>query len=540
MKYQQKEQYESFLEALQGIDLNEIPEDTLIDIKRTVDDYTAFKANNKLLYYTPLPYQLKWIEASKHYKQRYLSASNRSGKTYNACMELAAHISGFYPRWWNGMKLEKTGTYWAMGVSHESTCKVLQKELLGVEDIRHKHLIGTGSIPRDNIIMESIIPDGQRCLSVQIAHESGEINTLHFYASTQNQMAWMGQNVLYALLDEQFNNEDEVYAQCLTRTANVEGYISVVATPEQGESPLWTRFHDDESGYLYFQNATWDDLPEHVLSSEQKQQLLAGFPKWQHKMRSMGLPVNGSGSVFPFSEDELLQTCTWDMVKPTWNLMAGVDFGYSGIRDDSTIVFCAHDKETDKIFIIDAWFSSNSRSENQLSHMPDYMASIIKSCPYPNIPVICPNDGNGIITGTTKTRAQVLKENGVNVYYENYHIPYQLTGEMKKSTSIIGGIDHMVKWMSEGLFKISPPTISSGMNALWKEIRGYVWNDKKDGNKVAPVDKNNHGIDAMRYAATTVKWFGQMASTCINNSFSDVSSVNDNLNKRWQEAYGNN
>ncbi|WP_325079328.1 terminase large subunit domain-containing protein [Klebsiella aerogenes] len=519
--YQQREQYESFLEALQGINLNDMPENTLIDIKRTVDDYTAFKAHNKLLYYKPLPYQLKWIEASNHYKQRYLSASNRSGKTYNACMELAAHITGLYPRWWNGMRLEKTGTYWAMGVSHESTCKVLQKELLGVEDIRHKHLIGTGSIPRERIIIESIVPDGQRCLSVQVEHITGEINTLHFYASTQNQMAWMGQNVLYALLDEQFNNEDEVYAQCLTRTANVEGYISVVATPEQGESPLWTRFHDDESGYLYFQNATWDDLPEHVLSSEQKLQLLAGFPKWQHKMRSMGIPVNGSGAVFPFDESELIATCTWDMVKPTWNIMAGVDFGYSGVRDDSTIVFCAHDKETDIVYTIDAWTSSDDREKDHLSHMPEYMAKIIKACPYPNIPVITPHDGNGIITGTTKTRAQVLRESGCNVLYDNYYIPYQLSGDVKKSNSLIGGLDHMVKWMANGLFKISPASVSSGMNMLWKEFRNYVWDSKKEGNKIRPVDKNNHCLDALRYASTTVKYLGSMACECGDGNYVD-------------------
>ncbi len=536
--YKQRDSYEAFCNTLHGIDINKLENDTLISIKRTVDAYTAFKDTNKLLYYKPLPYQLKWIEASNHFKQRYLSASNRSGKTYNACMELGAHISGLYPRWFNGVRLEKTGTYWAMGVSHESTCKVLQKELLGVEDIRHKHLIGTGSIPRDSIVMDSIIPDGQRCLSVQIKHSSGGINTLHFYASTQNQMAWMGQNVLYALLDEQFMNEDEVYAQCLTRTANVEGYISVVATPEQGESPLWTRFHDDESGYLYFQNATWDDLPEYILSTEQKQQLLAGFPKWQHKMRSMGIPVNGSGSVFPFDPDTMTETCLWSDIKPTWKLIAGVDFGYSGVRDHSTVVFMAYDLETDKAYVIDAWYSGFEHLDNPLSHMPDNMAKIIRSCPYPNIPVICPNDANGIISGTTKTRAQVLRENGVNVYYENYHIPYQLTSDNKKTTSKMGGLNIMIDMFSKGLLKLNPSTVSEGMVELWRELRQYVWKENKTTNKIEPIDKNDHLTDAFRYASTTIKYYGQMANSCVSNAFNVIDDYNREQKIKWAEAYG--
>ncbi|MEA8782144.1 hypothetical protein PZS63_00685 [Klebsiella aerogenes] len=205
-----------------------------------------------------------------------------------------------------------------------------------------------------------------------------------------------------------------------------------------------------------------------------------------------------------------------------WNIIAGVDFGYSGLRDSSTVVFAAHNHEENKTYIIDAWFSALEHSSNPLSHMPDRMAEVIKACPYPNIPVICPNDANGLIQGTTKTRAQVLRDHGCNVYYDNYHIPYQLTSSDKKSTSKVGGLQYMVDWFSKGLLKINTRSVSSGLNELHKEIRGYVWKDNKGSGKLEPIDKNDHGLDAMRYAATTVKYLGSMAATCLaNNNDSD-------------------
>lgn len=539
LRYQQREQYESLLEALQGIDLNDMPEDTLLSIKAALNDYTKFKRYNQLAYFIPYDYQRKLFDAGSEYNYRMLCTGNQIGKSFGAAHEYAMHLTGLYSPWWKGDVFEDGNRiFWAIGVTLDSTSKVLQKLLLGTSDIRRTDDIGTGAIPRDHIDMDTMIKDGPHCKEVLIKHVDGTNNVLRFYSSSVPESVLMGQTVNGMIwADEQFTDSERLHAQFVARITTGGGRILYTMTPENGsELALYEMFKEDTTGKLYWQNATWFDCPH--LGEEKIAALLQAIPEWLRKLKSEGIPVSGAGSIFPFSDEQMFSFIRWEDVKPTDNIIAAVDFGYSGLRDSSTIVYAMHDKETDVVHIIDAWFSSQEHSTNPLSHMPDNMAKVIKSCPYPNIPVICPNDASGIIQGTTKTRAQVLRDNGCNVYYENYHLPYQLTSDTKKSTSKIGGLQYLVDWFSKGLLKVNLRSVSSGLNELHKEIRGYVWKDNKGSGKLEPIDKNDHGIDAMRYAATTVKWFGQMASTCIASSFSDVSSVNDNLNRRWLEAYG--
>lgn len=541
--YKQREAYQKLLNELESVDLTTLGVDALSKIKDLLEAYRSFKRYNRLAFFKPYDYQRKFFRAGSEYSYRMLCCGNQMGKSYGASYEYAQHLTGMYADDWDGDRwLDGGHVYWAIGVTLDSTSKVLQKLLLGTSDIRRIDEIGTGAIPRDCIDTDTMIKDGPHCKEVLIKHVSSSgatsFNTLRFYSSSVTESTLMGQTVggmIWA--DEQFTDSERLHAQFVARITAGGGRILYTMTPENGsELALYDMFKGDTTGRLYWQNATWWDCPH--LTEDKIEALLEAIPEWLRKLKSEGVPVSGAGAIFPFSDSDMFQYCSWDMVRPTWNVIAGVDFGYSGVRDDSTIIFCAHDKESDTIYIIDAWFSSDDRNHNILSHMPEYMASIITSCPYPNIPVICPNDASGIIQGTTKTRAQVLRDNGCNVYYENYYLPYQLTGSDKKSTSKVGGLNYMVEWFSKGKLRINLQTVSSGLNALHKEIRGYVWQDSKGSSGVIkPVDKNDHGIDALRYAATTVKWFGQMAASCIKNAGNDIHDYNRENNIKWQEAY---
>lgn len=525
-----------------NISLDSMDEEELEQLYLFIKEEDTFSRYNQLAYFNPYSYQRKFFRAGSEYDYRMLCAGNQMGKSYGASFEYAMHLTGIYPDWWEGDRFDSGDKlFWVLGVTLDSTVNVLQTLLLGTSDIRRTEEIGTGSIPRDHIDIDGMIKDGRRCVEVRIKHiedrDTEFSNILRFYASSVSESTLMGQTLTGMIwADEQFPDSERLHAQFVARTAAGGGRIMYTLTPEKPELlELYEMFKENKDGKLYWQQATWWDCDH--FSEERIESMLAALPAWLRDLKSKGIPASGTGSIFPFSDNELIQTCLWSDVKPTWKLLAGVDFGYSGIRDDSTIVFTAYDIEEDRIFVIDAWFSSNSHDDCPLSHMPEYMASIIKACPYPNIPVICPNDASGIISGTTKTRAQVLIENGCNVLYENYYIPYQLTGEDKKSTSKVGGLNYMVEWMSKGLLKLSPNTISSGMNELWKELRGYVWKDNKGSGKIEPIDKNDHGLDAMRYATTSIKYRGYMAAQCIADSISDAHDYNTVISNRWNSAY---
>ena len=62
---------------------------------------------NKLNYYQPYKFQKSFNQAGSESNQRLLMAANRVGKSYVGAMEMAAHLTGLYPKWWTGKKFDK-------------------------------------------------------------------------------------------------------------------------------------------------------------------------------------------------------------------------------------------------------------------------------------------------------------------------------------------------------------------------------------------------------------------------------------------------
>ncbi len=509
-----------------------LTDDEMIQLHALASKKEEFKKFNKLAYFKPYPFQEDWIAASKTYRQRYLSAGNRLGKTYGACMELATHITGLYPPNWSGKIIEATGDFWVIGVSQESVNTVLMKELLGVSDCRYLSDLGSGAIPRDCIDVFNMQKDGPRCIQVRIKHTSGRYNILHFFSSTQDESTLMGASVQYILMDEQFLNEEKIYAQCLTRTTTTRGMISVTCTPEIGRTPLWEKFATagkEGNDYLYFQVATWDDAPH--ITPQDIAELKAGIPEWQFKLRSEGVPVLGEGAVYPFSEDEINEQVSIDaiMANPAeWLLMWSCDFGKSDAKgaDPSVLLLLAHNTRLDTTYTLYEWNSKQDSRENKLSYMPEHMASIIKSSQFPNAPLLCPHDANNHIEGKANTtRITEFLRCGVNVHRRVFEIPLRYTmGAIEKpkhNRDLVFTIQLINKFLRDGSLKIDV----KAMKQLMREFRLYAW--QANGK---PADKNNHHLDALRLGAISIRDKGAHAFRCFGsgkNSQGNVKAINE-------------
>jgi len=77
------------------------------------------KATNKLADYKPYDYQKKFHNTVA--SQRLLMAGNRIGKSFCGATELAYHLTGKYPDWWEGKKFDRPIRAWAGGSSNETT-----------------------------------------------------------------------------------------------------------------------------------------------------------------------------------------------------------------------------------------------------------------------------------------------------------------------------------------------------------------------------------------------------------------------------------
>lgn len=158
--------------------------------------------------FSPYDYQKELFDAGKEYMSRFACFSNRCGKTYSGAREMAWHLTGKYPEWWDGYVFDRPIKAWAIGITGDSTRKVLQLELLGTIDVRQVDEIGSSAISRDDIKIDSLEKDGAKILVARIKHynKNGVYDgdsILEFRSTQQGVHSLMGVSQDYIWLDKQ-------------------------------------------------------------------------------------------------------------------------------------------------------------------------------------------------------------------------------------------------------------------------------------------------------------------------------------------------
>lgn len=480
------------------MELNKLSNDELAALLATIKHDNKY---NKLAHFKPYPWQCEFMKASNNFKQRYLRAGNRCGKSLTEAYEFAQHVTGKYQDWYDGFKIESSGnTFWCIGVDLDSTSDVMQNELFGTKDIRFLDELGTGSIPLENIDIESMSKDGRRLIQCRIRHEDGGYNLVRFYGAAQGQDKLMGQSVKYVWIDEEApHNSDDIYSQCVTRTLETNGFVVFTSTPEQGRTPLNIKFEENKTGNLYLQQVTWDDCP-HITDSMRKE-MLAGIPESQHQMRMLGLPVIGKGAVFAFNDSEIESDTPdinpWDMI--LWSLDIGD-------VNDPTVLTLMLDKspsvlseDEPKYYIYEQWVLADDEDGNNI-RSPEHVAKIINNHIYCNAPCIIPHDAQG---KSEKAYGKLLKNHGVKVKSKEAFNPtatsssgWSKEGKKPHEKSIEAGL-----WFMESHFKQGSLKVCKTCSEWFKEKNGYFRTGKKGANAFSGED---HCIDSSRYGFVSV------------------------------------
>lgn len=414
----------------------------------------------------------------------------------------------------------------------------MQKELFGTADCRVDSEMGTGMIPRDNIEFEQgMVKDGARIRSCFIRHADGGYNTLHFYGSN-NESNLMGQAVKFVWMDEEAPHGSlELYSQCVTRTATTDGFVMFTSTPEAGNTALNQMFDNDETGLLYLQSVSWDDCPH--LTPEIQEKLLAGIPEWQHDMRTKGLPVIGTGAVFPFKDSEItIDPSEFDLYSnPRIQVIAGVDFGMT--VDPSAIVYAAYDPDADMYYL----FHESVLDESQEARTPKNISRTILESALPNIVINTPHDG-GIKSANPEAKAKQMLKYGANVFPSQMINPIEYTGDIfgkkRSANDIITGLDIMNEMFRDGKLKVL-----SNMSSFIKEKSGYFY-VPKNGGGVAFAGAE-HTIDAARYAlmglltnrGSTVAQASNANASQWNSSVQEFTNEHESFND-WTQTHDDN
>jgi len=291
------------------------------------------------------PRHLEFFRLGAAHRQRLMLAANRVGKTEGVGgYELALHLTGLYPDWWEGRRFARPVRAWACGDTAESVREILQRKLLGPPDAP-----GTGLLPRRCI--RSVVRRGGGVADaverVAVAHASGGTSWLKFKSYDQRRKAFQGTEQDVIWLDEE--PPMDVYGECLMRTMTTDGLVMLTFTPLLGLSEVVLSFlpggrpPGEGQGAKAVVTATWDDAPH--LSAAQKRELWEQMPPHMRDARSKGVPQLGAGAVYPVAEEEIV--CAPFEIPAHWPRAFAMDVGWNR----TAVVWGAVDRAADVLYV---------------------------------------------------------------------------------------------------------------------------------------------------------------------------------------------
>jgi phage terminase large subunit-like protein len=281
---------------------------------------------------------LEFFKAGQDHRERLFLAGNRIGKTSAGAYEMALHLTGRYPQFWEGRRFDHPIMAWCAGESSKTSRDIVQLALLGPA-----HDQGSGMIPRDLIVRTTSktgIADAVE--SVYIRHVSGGISELGIKSYDQGRESFQGTARSVVWLDEECDYP--IFVESLLRTMTTQGLVYLTCTPLLGMTDVIRAFLQPEDGsQKFFVQATWDDVPH--LDEAAKQALLASIPPYQREARSKGVPQLGAGAVYQVSEADIIVK---DFAIPDHFPRAfGLDVGWR----KTAAIWGARNNETGEIFL---------------------------------------------------------------------------------------------------------------------------------------------------------------------------------------------
>ena len=250
-------------------------------------------------------------------------------------------------------------------------------------------------------------------------------------------------------------------------------------SPESGMTEVVQNFTTDLKPLQALITAGWEDA-EH-LTEDMKQQILEALPPHERELRSKGIPMIGSGLVFPIAEDAL--TIEPFTIPEHFPRIAAIDFGYD---HPTAVVWVAWDRDEDIVYVYDCY--------RMAKQTPDYHSSFINEREGSHfIPIAFPHDGYQHDKGSGTTLAEQYRACNVNMLPFHFENPPAL-GEKKGGNSVEAGIMDMLTRMEQGRFRV--------FNTLYDWFEEFRLYHRKDGKIVKIRDDL---MSATRYAAMSLR-----------------------------------
>lgn len=413
----------------------------------------------------PYPWQVEFHNAGKDHPERLAMAANRAGKTRTAAAEVAIHATGLYPNWWKGKRFINPVKIWVAAETAEDIKNIIQEALLGKSG---EH--GTGWIPGeklDNVTYRQAgIPEVMESISVR--HRTGGLSRIVAKTYQMEARGFRGESLDVFWADELIPMP--IYTEGLTRLLDKRGIFLVTFTPTEGPGDVVRHFMEAKPGSgIYIKNVTWDDVSH--LDPVEMARLLESYPPHERETRARGVPMLGTGAVFPIGDD-VISIPPFE-IPLHWAKINGVDFG---IDHPAAGAFCALDRDTNIFYVYDCYRAPGET--------PVYHAAAMKKHG-DWIPTAWPQDGLQREKSSNVALKDHYRNHGLYMLREHAQYP-DARGNSREA-----GLIEMYEYMRTGKFRVF-----STLSRWFEEKRLY---HRKDGQVVL---KSDDILSATRYAFT--------------------------------------
>ena len=431
--------------------------------KQLLEEITRVLALRRIEFYTPYPKQAEFhrVGGEEGVRERLLMAANQVGKTWGAGSETYYHLTGKYPAWWEGVEFDGPTVGWTGSPTGQTSRDTVQRILLG-----RPGEWGTGAIPKADILAIKRATHGvpDQVETILVRHLSGRSSTLTLKSYDQGRLRWQGETINFVWFDEE--PPLEIYSEGLTRTNATDGVVYVTFTPLLGVSDVVRRFMLEKVVGTRLIMMTIDDA-EHYTPAQRKA-IIAAYPAHEREARAKGIPILGSGRIFPVEECVIEEGAI--QIPVHWPRIVGMDFGYD---HPSAAAWMAWDRDSDTVHI---YAAHRQREATPVVHA----AAIVGRGKW--IPVAWPHDGyQHDKGGSCEQLAEQYRKLGLNMLPVHATHPPAL-GEMEGEGGygVEAGLMMMLDRMQLGQLKVA-----KHLAEWWEEFRLY---HRKDGKVVKVGD----------------------------------------------------
>lgn len=422
-------------------------------------------------FFEPYPKQSEFFELGASKRELLFMAGNQLGKTEAGAFKAACHLTGLYPDWWKGRRWDRPTRGWMAGETSLLARDVLQKKMCGEPGV--ETAFGTGMIPKECFADKPSLARGitDAYDSIQVRHVSGGISIGRFKSYEQGRTKFQGETLDWFWGDEE--PDMDIYSEMLTRITATRGCGWVTFTPLKGMSEVVGRFLNEPSDDRGVVTMTIEDALH--IPADERARIIAGYPAHEREARARGVPMLGSGRIFPISEEAIAEDAI--TAPGHWPKLWSIDFG---IGHPFGATLYAWDRDADVLHVIHAFRMKDGRPIDHAKAMRGFGG---------DIPVAWPRDGTNREAGSGEPLSKLYKAEGLRMLPDHATWP-------DGSISTEAGVQEMYDRMTTGRFKVA-----RHLSEWWEEFRIY---HRKDGIIVKLQDDlmsaSRVGVMAKRFA----------------------------------------